>query len=98
VKKEDTNLKDDQFNIGDLVEGDFDNSFILTFSMASEMQQGKLQGDGPKFYKNDLGLVIGVISTPESFYSMGFCKLLLESGEIGWLPNTWLNKIDYDAK
>ena len=82
------------FCLGDLVKGDFDNDFIYTFSRAAETQQGSFCGDGPKFCRNDVGLVIGIISTPESFYSSGFCKLLFNSGEVGWLPHRWLIRVD----
>lgn len=98
MKKEDKNLVADVFDIGDLVKGEFNNTFVFTFSMASETHQGSLQGDGPQFHKDEIGLVIDIISTPESFYSMSFCKLLLNSGETGWLPSRWLIKADYDTK
>lgn len=96
--EEDENLAFDDFNIGDLVEGDFDNNFVCTFSMASESQQGTFQGDGPQFYKDEIGLIIDLVSTPESIYSIGFCKLLLASGKTGWLPNSWLVKVGHDTK
>jgi len=86
-KKEDLIVK------GDFVIGDFDNHFLLTFTVASEAKQGSLMGTGPKLYKNEKSLVLEVLNTPESFYSSGFCKLLLSSGEVGWLPNRWLKKI-----
>jgi hypothetical protein len=89
---------DDNFQVGDLVEADFDNNFVYTFTRASETHQGALQGDGPQFYKDDIGLVIGVISTPESFYSIEFCKLLFRSGATGWLPSRWLCKVDNDKR
>lgn len=85
--------KEDLIAKGDFVIGDFDNQFLLTFTVASEAKQGSLMGTGPRFYKNEKSLVLEVLNTPESFYSSGFCKLLLSSGEIGWLPNRWLKKI-----
>lgn len=89
---------DEDFQVGDLVEGDFDNNFVCTFSRASETGQGSFQGDGPQFYKDDVGLVIDIITTPESFYSMVFCKLLFRSGATGWLPSQWLCKVDNDKR
>jgi hypothetical protein len=77
---------------GDIVIGDFDNEFVVTFTTASESFLSSLSGDGCKFYLNSLALVIKVIDTPESFYSTGFCKLLLPTGEMGWLPSRWLKK------
>ena len=88
---------DINFCLGDLVKGDFDNDFVYTFTRAAETQQGSFQGDGPQFCRNDVGVVIDIISTPESFYSSGFCKLLLKTGEIGWLPHRWLVRV-YDAR
>lgn len=81
------------FSVGDLVEGDFENEFIVTFSRASENYLGSLYGDGVKFYKNELGLIIDLFETPDSFYASGFCRLLLKSGETGWLPDRWLKRI-----
>ena len=98
MKKEVKSLRDDDFSVGDLPEGVFDNDFVFTFSLASENYQGSLYGDGPQFHKDEIGLVIDVVSTPESFYAIGFCKLLLNSGETGWLPSRWLVKVSHDAK
>lgn len=88
----DPSRPDVPINKGDFVVGDFDNEFVLTFSLASEAKQGSLLGNGPPFYKGTQSLVLEVIKTPESFYSSGFSKVLLPSGLVGWLPNRWLKK------
>lgn len=83
----------DEITVGDLVEGDFENEFVMTFNRASENYLGSLQGDGPLFHRCEVGLVLDLSSAPDSFYSSGFCKLLISSGEVGWLPYRWLKLI-----
>lgn len=83
---------EDPFEVGDIVTGDFENNFVLTFSLASEIYQNSLSGNGSEFYLGQFATVIEVISTPESFYSTSFCKLLLPTGELGWLPSRWLKR------
>lgn len=78
---------------GDIVTGDFTSEFILTFEFASESQQSPLVGGGPGFYKNQIGLIIDIIDTPESFYSLCFCKLLFGNDKVGWIPSRWLKRI-----
>lgn len=82
-----------EFVMGDLVKGDFENEFVKTFTKASESYLGSLYGDGPQFRRDELGLVIDFVETPDSFYAGGYCKLLFQSGEIGWLPDRWLKRI-----
>jgi len=87
-----TSPPEEVFVKGDVVIGEFDNDFVTTFTMASEIFLNRLSGDGAKFYLGQLATVIDVIDTPQSFYSTGFCKLLLPTGDIGWLPSRWLKK------
>ena len=81
--------KSTNFQLGDLIKGHFDNDFVFTFTRAINCKEQFL-GDGPQFFKVDTGLIVDIIQTPESFYSQSFCKLLLKSGKIGWLPKGWL--------
>lgn len=78
---------------GDIVVGDFTTEFVLTFEFASECQQSSLAGGGPSFFKNQIGLVIDIIDTPGSFYSLCFCKLLFGNDKVGWIPSRWLKRI-----
>jgi len=93
IKKMNLGYEDD-FVVGDLVKGDFENEFVATFTRASEHHLSSLYGDGPLFYRHELGLVTDLVMTPDSFYSSGFCRILMGPDKIGWLPNRWLKRVD----
>ena len=88
-------LRADAENIkrGDLVTSDFESKTIMTYIKASENHYGPLMGDGPPFYKHDIGLIVDIYETPESFYSYSYCRLLLRTGELGWIPSRWLKLV-----
>jgi hypothetical protein len=92
LKKNEKINSSSYFSLGDLVAGDFENEYVTTFKRASENHTTNLHGDGPLFYKNDIGLVVDLLETPDSFYDSGFCRLLMNSGELGWLPRRWLKR------
>ena len=66
---------------------------ILFFS-ASDYFEKKTNFESSKLYVNNVALVIDIIDTPDSFYSpKGVCRILLTSGETGWLPSRFLEKV-----
>lgn len=77
-------------HVGDLVTGNFSNASILTYDRPP-FEDDKVTRD-VRFRRDDVGVVVEVHDTPESFYSLGSAKVVF-SDKVGWIPFNWLRVI-----
>jgi len=72
---------------GDLVTSNFESDFILTYFRPPDVNDIFTQD--VRFYRDEMGLVLETITTPDSFYSLGVARVMLPSG-FGWVPFKWM--------
>jgi hypothetical protein len=75
--------------VGDLVTSDFDNDYMMTYTRVPIYKEIPCE---ITFYRGDIGIVISIVSTPDSLYTTTFAQIILPKGTC-WVPSRWIRLV-----